>query len=124
MSEALIQILEAAMLVCFGVAWPIDILNTLRLRSASGKSLLFMAIVIVGYLAGIASKFLRAEVGGATLEPVTWLYGVNAALVALDLTISYYYQVWPAATSWRPTASATRRQSVINSSNCSQSSDW
>jgi hypothetical protein len=27
------------------------------------------------------------------LEPVTWLYAANVALVAVDLALSYYYQV-------------------------------
>jgi hypothetical protein len=92
MSASLIQILEGTMLVCFGISWPIDILHTLRVRRASGKSLLFMALIILGYLAGLASKYLRSVVGHQPLEPVTWLYALNTVLLLLDLALSYYYQ--------------------------------
>ncbi|MEN6406946.1 MAG: hypothetical protein ABFC77_10805 [Thermoguttaceae bacterium] len=88
MSDSLIQILEAAMLLCFGVSWPIDIVHTWRAKNVSGKSFWFMAIILAGYLAGIASKFLRAEVHHQPLEPVTWLYAANTALVAIDLIVS------------------------------------
>lgn len=92
MSESMVQIFEGIMLVCFGISWPIDILHTLRLRNASGKSLLFMALIILGYLMGVASKFIRSHVGDQPLEPVTWLYAFNAVLVLADLVISGYFQ--------------------------------
>jgi hypothetical protein len=97
MFESLIQILEGVMLVCFGVSWPIDILHTVRLRRASGKSLLFMVLIIVGYLAGLGSKCLRSIAGHRSLEPVTWLYVLNVLLLAVDLALSYHYQKQEAA---------------------------
>lgn len=92
MPEMSAQILEGIMLVCFGASWPIDILHTLRIRRASGKSLLFMGLIILGYLTGIASKFCRGSVSSEPIETVTWLYALNAVLVAVDLVISGYYQ--------------------------------
>ena len=92
MPDISVQILEGVMLVCFGASWPIDIIHTLRVRRASGKSLLFMGLIILGYLTGIASKFCRGSVSSQPIEAVTWLYAFNAVLVAVDLFISGYYQ--------------------------------
>ena len=78
---------EAAMLVCFGVSWPVAILKTWRTRRTEGKSLAFLTLVFVGYLAGVASKFFRSAAGGAPLEPVTALYALNALFVATDLAL-------------------------------------
>ena len=76
------QFFEGAMLVCFGVSWPIAILKTFRTKRVEGKSRIFLILVFVGYLAGIAAKFLRAHTGGAPLEMVTGLYALNALLAS------------------------------------------
>jgi hypothetical protein len=93
MHHTFIQLFEAVMLICFGASWPIDIVHTLRVKHASKKSLAFLALIIGGYAAGIASKCVRSMDGGQPLEPVTWLYAANVVLVAADLAVSYYYQV-------------------------------
>jgi len=72
---------EAAMLVCFGVSWPVSIAKALRTRVVAGKSALFMAIVIAGYLCGIVAKVVRGA------DWVTALYALNAVMVAVDLTL-------------------------------------
>lgn len=70
--------LEALMLICFGAAWPFSIYRSLRSRSTNGKSLLFMLVLILGYLAGIANKLAN----GADL--VLWLYVLNLIMVSTD----------------------------------------
>jgi hypothetical protein len=90
--EPCAQILEAVMLICFGVSWPIDIVHTLRVKHASKKSLLFLALIIVGYTAGLGAKFVRSSLGRQPLELVTWLYAVNILFLVIDLAVSYYYQ--------------------------------
>ena len=79
------QWLEGAMLVCFGLSWPISIYKTWRARRADGKSLRFLSLVFCGYLAGIAAKFVRAA--GGWPEPVTVLYAMNASFVAADIVL-------------------------------------
>ena len=59
------QVFEAGMLICFGFAWPVDILRTLRARRVEGKSVAFMGLIFLGYLSGMTAKFLRAGVAGA-----------------------------------------------------------
>ena len=81
------QVLEAGMLVCFGVSWPIDILKTLRTRVTAGKSVGFMSMVFVGYCLGLAAKCILAAQPGRTLEPVTAMYALNATLVAVDIAL-------------------------------------
>ena len=78
---------EAAMLICFGVSWPVAIFKTWRTRRTEGKSLAFLVLVLLGYLAGVTSKFLRAAAMSGTPEPVTALYALNALFVAVDLTL-------------------------------------
>ena len=87
------QFLEGAMLVCFGVSWPVAILKTLRTRRTEGKSRTFLVLVLLGYLAGVASKFLRASGHWPSLEPVTALYALNAVLVAADLALVIHFRL-------------------------------
>ena len=81
------QIFEGAMLVCFGFAWPLDILRTLRTRRVEGKSTTFMGLILLGYMAGMAAKFLRAGVAGGWPEFVTALYAFNALMVSVDILL-------------------------------------
>jgi lipopolysaccharide export LptBFGC system permease protein LptF len=90
------QFLEGAMLVCFGVSWPVAILKTLRTRRVEGKSLAFLVLICTGYLAGIAAKFFRAAAPSGSLEPVTALYAVNAVLVAVDIALYLRFRPRPA----------------------------
>ena len=85
------QLFEAVMLICFGLGWPVAILKTLRTRRTEGKSLGFLWLVFFGYLAGIAAKCARAHTAGAAPELVTWLYAVNALLVAADIALYLRY---------------------------------
>jgi hypothetical protein len=81
------QVFEAGMLICFGFAWPVDILRTLRTRRVEGKSIAFMGLILLGYLSGMAAKLIRAAVGGGWPETVTLLYALNAVLVAIDIAL-------------------------------------
>ena len=82
------QFLEAAMLVCFGISWPIDILKTLRTRVTAGKSLGFMSMVFLGYCLGMSAKFIAASHAGRPLEPVFIMYALNALFVATDIVLT------------------------------------
>ncbi|MDR1166892.1 MAG: hypothetical protein LBO66_13680 [Deltaproteobacteria bacterium] len=80
------NILESAMLVAFGFAWPANILHTLRRKSAVGKSLTFLLIVIVGYLFGVSAKVTQ---GGVNY--VLFFYIANLLMVSADLSLYFYY---------------------------------
>jgi len=75
------SIFEIVMLVCFGVAWPFSIHRSIISKSNEGKSLVFLAIIWFGYLAGILHKILY------TSDFVILLYFANFCLVAVDIVL-------------------------------------
>ena len=56
------QILEVLMLVLFGLSWPFNIAKSWKAKTAKGKSLLFEVCILVGYICGIAGKFITGNV--------------------------------------------------------------
>jgi hypothetical protein len=79
------SIFEGLMLVCFGLSWPISIAKALRTKTVSGKSPLFMSIVIAGYASGIIHKVLYAR------DWIIILYVLNLVLVAIDMSLYFKY---------------------------------
>ena len=84
-SEALLaNVLESGMLLAFGAAWPANILKSLHSRTAKGKSLHFLLIVMVGYLCGISAKL-----AAGTINYVLFFYVLNIVMVGFD-TVLYF----------------------------------
>ncbi len=73
------SIFEVVMLVCFGAAWPVSIFKSYRSRTTVGKSVVFLVIVEIGYIAGICFKLT------GTLDYVIVLYVLNALMVLVDI---------------------------------------
>jgi hypothetical protein len=69
------------MLVCFGAAWPVSIYKSLKTRAVAGKSLFFLVIVLVGYMAGVLHKLIFHY------DMVIFLYLLNAVMVSLDIVL-------------------------------------
>ena len=86
------SVFEGVMLVCFGASWPFSILKSWRTKNVTGKSIVFLWLIFLGYLAGIANKCLRSLDPGESLELVTALYGLNALLVFVDVLLYYRYR--------------------------------
>lgn len=53
------EILEVIMIVSFGASWPLNVIKSYKARTAKGKSLAFLCLIIFGYIAGIISKFMN-----------------------------------------------------------------
>ena len=83
------SIFEAIMMVCFGFSWPFAIVKTVRVKNPTGKSYLFMSLIIIGYIAGCIHKVLHSQAPGFW---VFWLYLLNTLLVASDFVLCLYYQ--------------------------------
>lgn len=66
------------MLLCFGAAWPFSILNSIKSKSTNGKSIIFLIVLILGYLSGIANKLLNSN------DIVLYLYILNLVMVSTD----------------------------------------
>lgn len=77
------SVLEVLMIVCFGVAWPINLYNSAKNRSTKGKNLLFMSFIVLAYVFGILNK-LFVSVDGAV-----WFYLLNETMVLADYVLYF-----------------------------------
>ena len=71
------------MLLCFGAAWPFSIYKSIKTQRVSGKSPIFLIIVLIGYIAGIIHKILY------NYDFVLFLYFINTIMVGID-TLLYF----------------------------------
>jgi uncharacterized membrane protein len=78
------QFFEAAMIICFGISWPISVLKSWRSRTTKGKSLFFEIFVLAGYLCGIAGKFITHNI-----TYVLIFYSLNTVMILIDLALYY-----------------------------------
>ncbi len=77
------SLLEMTMLICFGAAWPLSIYKSYTSKSTAGKSVFFLLIIMVGYIAGILNKLLY------NYDFVIYLYILNLFMVFID-TMLYF----------------------------------
>lgn len=78
----LTDLLEAMMILCFGLSWPISIRKSWVSRTAKGKSLFFECFLWIGYVFGIARKFL---LWGAAEGSLGWLFYLSWAFYCLNI---------------------------------------
>ena len=78
------QILEACMIILFGISWPTNIIKSYRSRTARGKSLLFSILIFTGYCFGIAAKIL-----GGSVNYVCIFYIINVIMVFTDILLYF-----------------------------------
>lgn len=78
------EMLEAAMVICFGISWPTAIIKSLRSRTSKGKSLLFLIFVLTGYVFGIVNKIVHGNI-----TYVLFFYVLNFLMVGFD-TFLYF----------------------------------
>jgi len=83
------EILEIIMIVCFGVSWPFNVVRSYKSRTAKGKSLVFLLCIIIGYIAGIASKLFNEAYMNSFAEKwyVLVFYFINLVMVLADLAL-------------------------------------
>lgn len=78
------HLLEAVMVICFGVSWPISIAKSYRVRTARGKSIVFMFFILTGYAFGITWKLTAGEI-----TYVFIFYVINFVMVAIDIALYF-----------------------------------
>jgi len=85
------EILETVMIVSFGASWPFNVIRSYKARTAKGKSLSFLCLILFGYAAGIIGKVLRDdfEVWLATSWYVLFFYVLNFIMVGTDLILYF-----------------------------------
>lgn len=86
--EQIGQLLEIAMMICFGCSWPNNIRTTLKNRSAKGKSLAFLLLIDAGYLCGILGKLFSGNVVWYILA----MYILNFSMVTTDIILYFYFK--------------------------------
>jgi len=85
------EILEICMIVSFGISWPINVMKSLKAKTTKGKSLPFLILIFVGYIAGIASKFLSESYMASFSSKwyVLIFYFFNLIMVGIDLALYF-----------------------------------
>ncbi len=78
------QLLEAVMLVCFGLSWPINLVKNIKIKSAKGMSLPFILLITFGYVAGISAKVVSGQ-----FNYVLAVYILNILIVAMNIVVYF-----------------------------------
>ena len=78
------ELLEALMVISFGISWPINIIKSYTSQSTKGKSLLFVLFILFGYVCGILSKLLSGK-----FTYVFAFYVLNFLMVLADLFLYF-----------------------------------
>ncbi len=78
------NILETAMLICFGLSWPINLVKSVKAKTAKATSLKFLLLITFGYLCGIAAKVVTHQ-----FNYVLAVYILNLLVVAANLVVYF-----------------------------------
>ena len=83
------EVLEIVMILSFGASWPMNVIKSYKSRSAKGKSIMFLALIFFGYIAGIASKFANPTYMANFAEKwsVLVFYFINITMVGADIAL-------------------------------------
>lgn len=86
------DLLEALMILCFGLSWPISIRKSWISRTAKGKSLFFEFFIWIGYIFGIARKIIlwSSGAGEGWLFYLGWFfYVLNIVEITIDMALYF-----------------------------------
>ena len=87
--QKMAEILEIIMILSFGASWPMNVVKSYKARSAKGKSISFLILIFLGYVAGIASKFANEVYMASFAEKwyVLVFYFINITMVSADILL-------------------------------------
>lgn len=85
------ELLEITMIVSFGASWPLNVIKSYKARTAKGKSLPFLCLILFGYIAGIISKLVNESYMANFTEKwyVLFFYVLNFIMVAIDFILYF-----------------------------------
>lgn len=78
-----LSIFEIGMLICFGISWPVNVIQSIRTKSAKGKNPVFLLAIFIGYIFGITHKLVYSR------DLVLYLYLLNLIMVGADLVLYF-----------------------------------
>ncbi len=84
------DLLEALMIICFGLSWPISIQKSWVSRTAKGKSVFFEVFIWIGYIFGIIRKIILYINGSGSgfLFYFSWaFYILNLIEITIDVLL-------------------------------------
>ena len=88
----MLDLLEALMIIAFGISWPVSIYKSVVSRTAKGKSLFFEVFIWLGYIFGITRKILQLSQGGE-FTGLFWLgfifYVLNLVEITIDICLYF-----------------------------------
>lgn len=76
--------LEAFMLICFGLSWPISLYKNIKAKTAKSMSLQFTLLIITGYIAGITAKLVNHSI-----NYVLAIYILNLVIVSANIIVYF-----------------------------------
>lgn len=84
---------EMFMIVLFGASWPFNVIKSFKVRTAKGKSVLFLSLIEIGYVFGIISKIILAASGQFFTQWIHYLlfffYCFNLLMVSADFVLYF-----------------------------------
>ena len=78
------NILEAFMLICFGLSWPISLYKNIKAKTAKSMSLQFTLLIITGYISGIIAK-----IANNSFNYVLIIYFLNLIIVSANIVVYF-----------------------------------
>lgn len=78
------SIFESIMLICFGLSWPLNVIKAYKARTAKGTSLIFILLIIIGYIAGITAKVITNQVNYVLI-----VYLLNLLIVSMNVIVYF-----------------------------------
>ena len=86
------ELLEIVMLLCFGFSWPINAYKAWKARNTKSTSLLFLLLILFGYICGILAKLTNPAYMSEFSKKwyVLSVYVVN--LVSLIVNLLIYFR--------------------------------
>ncbi|MCR5217429.1 hypothetical protein [Treponema sp.] len=91
------ELLEAGMLICFGLSWPMSLAKNIKARSAKNMSFRFIMLIILGYIAGIGAKIING-----IYNYVLAVYFLNLVIVGANLVVYFINKNYDRQNAERP----------------------
>lgn len=102
------QVLEATMLVCFGLSWPVSVIKNIKAKTAKSMSLQFILLIITGYVAGIAAKIFSHNINYVLI-----IYLLNLLVVSANVVVYFINKRYDAATEKVRPETYTKQAAVV-----------
>lgn len=77
--------LEAIMLICFGLSWPVALLKNVKAQSYKNINISFILLITMGYIAGTTAKILKGD-----FSYVFYIYIFNLVVVSCNIFVYLY----------------------------------